>query len=354
MVKQQSPKALPFKDWPAADRHAWAKARAPGDIFEAGGGADDWRPQTVANFQREYGYWLAWLAAHGRLEPDSQPGDRVTESSVAALIADLQPILAPASLANRVRRLYTAMQLFEPDRDWGWLAQLKARLRRAEKATKSKPEALTSPAQLYQLGLDLMDQDETADGLLARKRAVLYRDGLIIAILAARAPRRKNLADMRIDVNLQWGGSHYWLVFSGVETKHKRASEHRLPAHLSPYIDTYLDRHRVVLSSGPRQAEPADRLWLTEFGDELEAEAINDLTRKRTQAALGVAIPPHRFRDCLATAWSVDLPEHVRLAGSMLDHSNPETTEAHYNQAQRHKALQCLAQTLDDLRRQDG
>ncbi|RDD61253.1 hypothetical protein [Ferruginivarius sediminum] len=352
MAKLGARKSLRPEHWPAADRQAWAVARTPGDIFEPGGGAANWRPQTVANFENDYGLWLGWLATSGRLAPDSRPGERVTEDAVAAYIADLQPMLAPASLANRVRRLYTAMQLFEPERDWGWLAQLKARLRRAEKATKSKPEALTSPGQLYKLGVDLMQDGETADGLLARKRAVLYRDGLIIAILAARAPRRKNLAGMRINVNVTCAGGHYWLVFSGAETKQKRASEHRLPADLTPRIDRYLDHHRAVLANGPHEPEPADALWLTEFGDRLSPMAINVMAKTRTREALGVAIPPHRFRDCLATAWAVDLPEHVTLAGAMLDHSDPKMTEDHYNQAQRHKALQCLARTFDELRRQ--
>lgn len=55
------------------------------------------------------------------------------------------------------------MQLFEPDRDWTWLGKIKARLRRTEKAIKSKPEALTPPGQLYKLGLDLSDPKMTED-----------------------------------------------------------------------------------------------------------------------------------------------------------------------------------------------
>ncbi|MBK1670029.1 hypothetical protein CKO28_18505 [Rhodovibrio sodomensis] len=341
-------KSLPLTAWPQADRDAWAAVRSAGDIFDDGGGAAHWRSSTVKNFEQDYGLWLGWLAAHGMLS--GAPGERVTQANVEAYVTDLRERQAAVSVANQVRRLYRAMQLFAPQHDWKWLKDLKARLRRDAEPSKPKPDALTHPAELYTLGMRLMDEAETDGTLKARRAAVAYRDGLIIAILAARAPRRQEFTDMRLDVNLRHDGGAYWLVFSAAETKQKRASEHRLPDDLTARVDRYLEHHREVLAAGPRNAEPREALWLTEFGDALSAMAVNVVVRKHTAARLGIPIPPHRFRDCLATAWALDLPEHVRMAGTMLDHHDPSMTEAHYNQAQRHRALRAHASTISRLR----
>ena len=342
-------RALPLTEWPQPDREAWTAARTPGDIFDPSGDAALWRPSTVENFEREYGLWLGWLAAHGLL--DGPPHDRVTLANVEAYVIELRQHQAPVSVANQVRRLYRAMQLFAPDQDWTWLRDLKSRLRRDATATKAKPEALTHPAELYSVGVRLLEQAETGTGQSTRRAAVLYRDGLIIAFLAARAPRRRALAGLRLGVNLRRDGGAYWLVFGASETKQKRASEHRLPDDLTGPIERYVNHHREVLAGGPREADPADAVWLNEFGNALGSMAVNVLVRKHTLAALGVTIPPHRFRDCLATAWAVDLPEHVRMAGTMLDHHDPKTTEEHYNQAQRHRALKAHSATIEQIRK---
>jgi integrase len=343
-------RGLPASKWPQADRTAWASARAPGDIFEPGGAAAHWRTTTAENFENEYGVWLAWLAANDALDGASKPEDRVTQDRVAAFVEEMQAVVTPATVANRVARLHTAMRLFAGHLDWKWLADAKTQLRRRATPTKAKPEALTHPSDLYAVGHRLMDEADASLGLNERKRAVIYRDGLMIAILAARAPRRRTLAAMRLSTNLHWNGETYWLVFAADDTKQRRAAEHMLPAGLTSRIDVYLSHYREALAKGPNAAELMDWVWLTERGGPLSAMAINAITHKRTKAALGVAIPPHRFRDCLATAWATDLPEQVRLAGSMLDHRNPETTEAHYNQAQRNQALRMHHATMNRLR----
>ena len=53
----------------------------------------------------------------------------------------------------------------------------------------------------------------------------------------------------------------------------------------------------------------------------------------RTKAAFGVAVTPHRFRDCAVTSMGEENPELVWLAPALLHHSDPRIAEKHYNQA---------------------
>ena len=52
--------------------------------------------------------------------------------------------------------------------------------------------------ELYLLGASLMHRADDEVQLWPRKRRVLYRDGLLISLLAARPIRRKNIAALRI------------------------------------------------------------------------------------------------------------------------------------------------------------
>ena len=48
---------------------------------------------------------------------------------------------------------------------------------------------------------------------------------------------------------------------------------------------------------------------------------------------LGIAIPPHFFRDCAATTVATRDPEHARIIASILGHARRETAERYYNHA---------------------
>jgi hypothetical protein len=56
-----------------------------------------------------------------------------------------------------------------------------------------------SSRRLWQPGLDLMSEAEAADRVSPMRRARQFRDGLIIALLAARPMRRSTLLSMQFD-----------------------------------------------------------------------------------------------------------------------------------------------------------
>src|ERR687896_2251574 len=79
------------------------------------------------------------------------------------------------------------------------------------------------------------------------RRAELYRDGLMIALLAARPIRIKNFLRLRIETSFVAGPNGYTIVLAKKETKNRKALEYYVPAELRPYLDRYLTEHRPIL-----------------------------------------------------------------------------------------------------------
>jgi integrase/recombinase XerD len=68
-------------------------------------------------------------------------------------------------------------------------------------------------------------------------------------------------------------------------------------------------------------------------GQALAEHTIRQAIIRRTQAALGVPINPHLFRDCAATTLAIEDPAHVGAAATILGHTSSHTTHKHYIQA---------------------
>jgi hypothetical protein len=93
------------------------------------------------------------------------------------------------------------------------------RVRRRHKPTRDKHAKLVVADDALGLGLEPMQQAERQDDQLAWRRALLYRDGLALALLALRPLRRANYAGLRLGEHLQQRGSSWWLRLDADETK---------------------------------------------------------------------------------------------------------------------------------------
>jgi integrase/recombinase XerD len=161
-------------------------------------------------------------------------------------------------------------------------------------------------------------------------RNVRYRDGLLLAILAARAFRRGNLAQMRVGQHIKNVDGDYVCAFSAAETKNRRELVEPLPAALTPFIDRYLAEIRPALLRG----HASDAFWVSTYRRALSEQQIYTKVCAATAEELGVRLSPHLFRDALATGIATDDPEHIRMASRLLGHADPRTTERHYIHAQ--------------------
>ena len=348
---------LPLEAWPAADRRAWLAALAAGDVLEPGGPAAAWRPHSKRNALQGWGHYLAWLARTGQLEDSADPRARVTPERLVGYIAALRARgNAPATVLGRVDMLALFLRAVDPGRDPpDPLRRLLVRLR-AEAEGVGHPDKrgrLQASHELLALGQRLMQRTEAKLQDLPRcQRAVLYRDGLVIALLAARPLRLRNFAALELGRHLVREDVGWRLVIPGAETKTGRPLELPFPEVLVPALERYLAVHRPVLAARPGrgQGRAGAALWLSLEGGPLSEGTLGYQVRQRTRAAFGRAVNPHLFRDCAATSLALEDPAHVRIAAQVLGHGSFRTTERHYNLAQGQRATTAWHETLDGLR----
>jgi integrase len=201
--------------------------------------------------------------------------------------------------------------------------------------------------RLFDLGIHLMETADHAPASPRLARAIQFRDGLIIALLAARPIRRSNLAGIRVGRNLIKVGETWLLQFCEAETKNRQPLEFPVPDRLVPYLERYLSDIRPSFSC----TEEHDGLWASAMGRPMTGCAIYERVCKRTEAAFGQPINLHLFRSCAATSLAIEDPEHVLVARDLLGHSRLETTERFYNQAQSLDASRRYNKNIAALRR---
>jgi integrase len=209
---------------------------------------------------------------------------------------------------------------------------------------------LVPAGELFDLGIGLIMAAELQN--TACERAMSFRTGLIIALLAARPLRLRNLAGLVLDRTLVSRGTRWWIEFSAADTKNGEVIEQPWPEALAAPLETYLAGHRNVLAqmrwgSAPRAGEA---LWISRRGSPMSRGAIYHCITSRTREILGRAINPHLFRDCVATSVAIEDPRHVGIAWRLLGHHTPETTEMYYNQARSVEASRRLQNFLLSLR----
>ena len=345
-------RCLPIDAWPAPDRTRWEAATAPGDLLDPGGPLSSLAARTLRGIAQSYGRWLTWHDGHGRLGSAVHPALRVTPEHLTAYVAELQQRNAPYTVCNRIRDLLLAMRGMAPAYDWTFLERAHARLRAQAQAAGDKRQRLRAIAELFDLGLRLMQDAERADRLAPVKRAARFRDGLMVALLAARPLRLGNFAAVRLGHHLIQTDGGWMLRFEAAETKQRRPISVSVPASLVPWLERYLEHHRPVLVAriNGRSRGRHDGLWVSQFGTQVTAKAIHKMICRITQAAFGRPVNPHLFRNCAATSIALEDPEHVRMAATILGHVSFATTERHYNQARSVEAARHFQGVIGNLR----
>jgi integrase len=331
-------RCLALRDWPTPDRRAWQAMLRPGDILEGDAGiAVGWSQATRHKYRRGYGRWLDFLQQAGRFREVTDPADRVTTDAVRAYVAHLKASCAPYTVYTRLAELHAVVRAMAPQRDWTWLQRAVSRLQRRA-AEAAGPKQVRSSGEIYRWALarlQTIENEVPPDGTFAPSlQALRYRDALIIALLAARPIRIRNLAMIEIDRHLLRTSDGYLLRFAAAETKTRRPLEFPLPADLTGRLDRYLAQYRpILLGAGDTQ-----RLWLNRYGAALNELGLYRLIVKVTARDFGQRLNPHRFRACAATTLAIEDPGHVRITAAILGHAGLRSSEIHYNQARQIEA----------------
>jgi len=342
--------SLRFGDWPSVDRAAFAEAVRQGDILEPGGLAAGWRPTTVDIMVEGYGAWLAWLARTGQLDRVNDPATRCTPARLSAWLRSMQDrALRPATIATQLRCLCRMLAVMSPDAD---LDCLRATLRRIDTRHGSlKAARLRSAGELLGLGLDLMEEAERS-GARSKDRARLYRDGLLIAFLALRPLRRRNLAGLAIGRQLRQTPTGWRIVIPGEEMKNGYPLDEPFPNLLVAQLETYLGTHRLALAPAGVTLDPWDGpVWISgRTGTAMSGHTMNLMVGAITRKRFGRPVNLNLFRDIAATTLAIEDPAHVRLGAAINGHRNYRTTQRHYNLSRMHQAAVAYQDALAALR----
>ena len=247
-------RCLPVLAWPEPDQVAWAAAISSGDLLERDGLAAHWSPATRRIIVKGYGRWIAWLTETGQLDSLAPLAARVTPERIAEYVRHLRERNASSTVAARVRDLREALRVMAPGADLVWLRRVANVLGALASPARPKRQRMRTPRELFALGIRLMHQAEADEPRRSpRDRAVLYRDGLMIALLSSCPIRLRNLLGMMIGQHLMRRGEVYWVVFQEQETKTRRPIEVPLPQALTAAIDRYIEAASSVAAASPER-----------------------------------------------------------------------------------------------------
>jgi integrase/recombinase XerD len=361
--RRDSPlRGLRLAAWPEGDRSIWLAALEPAGLLDEGGARAHCRPSSNANVQFGYGRWLAWLQHTGRLAEHHDPGpaSRLTEEAVISYLASLAKVNSTGTLIQQVLQLCAMARVLAPQADWSWLlakARQLRRMRRRHAPVRDKQAVLAGTRQLFDLGAKLIGQ---AAGKSGWERALWYRDGLIIALLALRPLRIGNFSSLRLGRHLHQRGQEWWIALTADETKNRMPTEQPLPAMIAPWLESYLLEHRATLlgrglrpgNSGDKAPAPS-HLWLFKEGQPMAPQAFRKLVRNHTAACFGQPLTPHLFRDCAVTSVAISDPGRVGIASQLLVHRGPETAVRDYNQARAPEAAVRMLEARQHRLRED-
>jgi integrase/recombinase XerD len=342
-------RCLKVDEWPSIDREAWESALTRGDIFDDPGLASHWSPATRHKNRRGYGRRLNFLRCIGKIDEEFGPAEKITRKRVGQYLVLLEEQgLAGYTIVARMDELRATISAMAPHQNWQWLTDLVTRLRNRARPTANKRARVVPSSDLFSLGCALMAEADVRDTRSSILKAVRFRDGLAVALLAARPLRISNFASIQIDHHLVRSGTYWLLTFEAPEMKNRRPLEFPFPDDLTECLDRYLVHWRPILIGDSR----TDQLWVNLNGRPINPKRMYDRITRVTKRHLGLPINPHLFRDCAATSIAIEDPEHVRMAAAILGHASMVTTERHYNQSRSVEAGRLYQDSITNARRE--
>lgn len=245
-----------------------------------------------------------------------------------------------------------------PSHDWHWLSEVHRREQRLAEPARNKAARIEPQEDLLRLGCELMIQAEAVSlpppgSVGPTHPALLFRAGLLIALLAMRPLRRRNLVELAIGSTLRQGDEGWEIALPGAITKNHTPLVQSVPTVLVPPLEAYLALYRPRLAEvhgrGPASSlphPPGNALWLSRWGAPLTASGARALVEQHTRVRLEHHVNCHLFRDCAATSLAEDNPEQVRIAADLLGHRSFATTQRYYIAAGQRRALRHVQDTI--------
>ncbi len=302
--------------WPGCDRERWLAAITPAHPLDIPCYGQTLAPASLATIERAYGRFLNWLDISDLLDEGANPEERPTPGRLADYLRHLRELgYSGQSQLLLLSGLSCAMRILAPGENWRWIVQPGGRSVLSGLRTVRTPIAVPESSQLYKWGLSLIDRAPRVSGRLMLST---YRDGVLIALLAARPLRARTLAALEIGHHLIRASDEWRLVLEAEDMKNRRSLEVSVPKTLVASLTRYIDVVRPkLLARGPAN-QTSSRLWIALHGRPMAQTAVGLMIRRRAKEDLGVEFGPHRFRHAAATSASTNDPDSPALAAALL------------------------------------
>jgi integrase/recombinase XerD len=301
-------------------QRAWAEACRPGGRLNRGGRAAHLKPVTRLDLARRYGLFLDFLVRTGRMTPQASASRLINLENVTSFIADLKSRVSSVSVHGAIAKLRRMGELLDPHWDSVWLRDIEQEL-----AWEMRPTPKFD--RFVEAGQRLMQKAEDSSQLAPHRRAMLFRNGLMLALLAVCPIRLRNLAALEIGTTLRKVDDRWLIALPTAETKTGRADERLAPQNLCAALERYLAVYRM-----PKRSDET-MLCIGRTGDPLGYSGVERTITETARSELGIAVNPLLFRDCAASTAYRHAGQTPGLAAALLNHTDPRVTERHYNRA---------------------
>jgi integrase len=337
--------SLPEGLWPTAERVAWQEALRPGVRLKRGGAACHLRPVVQHDLRKRNGLFLESVARAGRLDMNAPAGAHVTPENVAGWVAELKCRVSSVTVYGSIQKLRRFVQLIAPDRDLGWLVEIERELY-SERRPRPKWDRVVTTDVLVDAGRTLMAEAEISKRPKLT-RARMFRNGLMVALLAYCPIRLKNYAALEIGRSFVKEDDTWWIVLTAAETKEKREDERPVPDDLTDSIERYLQVYRPVLTGAKAET---NALWFAINGEPMSYASMGELLTETTRMTIGIPISPHLFRAAAVTTLATRVGHKPHAGSAVLHHRPGPVTQENYNRASCITAGKFLAATNREYR----
>ena len=305
------------------------------------------RPVVQHDLRKRYGLFLDFLSRSSRFDMNAPAGAQVTSENVDPYVAELKNRVSSVTVYGSIQKLRRFVQLIAPGGDLSWLIDIERQLY-SERRPRSKWHRVVTTDILVDAGRTLM-----ADAEIAQRpeltRARMFRNGLMVALLAYCPIRLKNFTALEIGRSFVNVDGTWWIVLTAAETKEKREDERPIPEDLKSSIERYLQFYRPVLARGTAET---DALWLAMDGKPMSYASTGELITETTRMTIGVAISPHLFRTAAVTTLATRAGDKPHAGSAILHHGpNGPVAQENYNRASCITAGRSLAAINQGYRR---
>ena len=171
-------RVVAFDDWPAADRHAWSRARAKGTVLDEQGTLSAIADIQIPQLLFAYGRWLGYLAEYEDLKSIGSAVDHLSKECLSGFLHLLETHVAPCTARNYMTSLRSVARAMRPDAGLSDLDAATRRLWRDARPVRDKRARIVPSRDLWRLGRDLMEE---CDECTTRpKQLGQYRDGRVM------------------------------------------------------------------------------------------------------------------------------------------------------------------------------